>query len=99
MSDANTSTSTLSKRTAYQREYCKSRYSADPEYRERKLERCRQRYQRRTKECQKCGGSIQAKTLLKAENSDSPVCRKCYATEHPKTMGRPRRKSAEAVLA
>lgn len=99
MSDVNTPASTLSKRTSYQREYCKSRYSSDTEYRERKLERNRQHYQRRTKECQKCGGSIQAKTLLKAENSDSPVCRKCHAAEHPKTMGRPRRKSTEIVVA
>lgn len=83
-----------SKRTSYQREYCKTRYSSDPEYRERKLERNRQRYQKRTTNCQRCGGSIQAKTLLKIENSDSPVCRKCHATEHPKVMGRPRRKSA-----
>lgn len=95
--DCQTPAAPVSKRTLYQREYCKTRYSADPEFRERKLERNRQRYQRRTTDCQRCGGSIQAKTLLKADNSDSPICRKCHAAEHPKAMGRPRRKSTEAA--
>lgn len=84
-----------SDRKTYQREYCKTRYSTDPEFRARKLERNRQRYQRRTTDCQRCGGSIQTKTLIKAEDTSSPICRKCYASEHPKTMGRPRRMPLE----
>ena len=75
----------------YRREYYKNKYHADPEFKAKKKEINKSRYNRLTKDCEGCGARI------KKENTNNK-CNQCILKEHPQIKadrGRPHIKYVE----